>query len=100
MRITKILETSAPMRSSRSNAVIDFSEMTISIIAVFTDVIEGIRSSNHLGIGMISTTKMNMMPKANKMSPWRSTAVRRVNAPSCGIAVVLSSATGIDAGTG
>ena len=37
MRITKILETSAPMRSSRSNAVIDFSEMTISIVAVVTD---------------------------------------------------------------
>ncbi len=39
MKITKILETSVPLRSSRSNAIIDFSEMTISVVAVFTDVV-------------------------------------------------------------
>ena len=39
MRITKILEASAPMPSSRSNAIINFSEMTISVVAVFTDVV-------------------------------------------------------------
>ncbi len=39
MKITKILETSVPLRSSRSNAVIDFSEMTISVVAVFTDAV-------------------------------------------------------------
>ncbi|NQU60136.1 MAG: mandelate racemase [Rhodospirillales bacterium] len=39
MRITKIVETSAPMRSSIANAVIDFSQMTISVVAVFTDAL-------------------------------------------------------------
>jgi len=39
MKITKILEASAPMPSSRSNATINFSEMTISVVAVSTDVV-------------------------------------------------------------
>jgi len=39
MRITKIVETTAPMGSSYSNAVINFSEMTISVVAVFTDAL-------------------------------------------------------------
>ncbi len=39
MRITKIVETSAPLRSSIANAVIDFSQMTVSVVAVFTDAL-------------------------------------------------------------
>lgn len=38
MRIVKILECSAPLRSTMRNAFIDFSRMTISVVAVVTDV--------------------------------------------------------------
>ncbi len=39
MRITEIREVSVPLRSSMRNAFIDFSRMTISVVAVITDVI-------------------------------------------------------------
>ena len=39
MRIVKILECSASLRSSMRNAFIDFSRMTLSVVAVVTDVI-------------------------------------------------------------
>ena len=41
MRITRIVETSAPLSSTIANAVIDFSQMTISVVAVFTDAVVG-----------------------------------------------------------
>ena len=39
MRITDIRETSVALKSSLRNAVFDFSEMTTSVVAVFTDVV-------------------------------------------------------------
>ena len=39
MRIVKILECSASLRSSLRNAFIDFSRMTLSVVAVVTDVV-------------------------------------------------------------
>jgi L-alanine-DL-glutamate epimerase-like enolase superfamily enzyme len=39
MRITAILEKSAPISSSIANAYIDFSKMTCSVVAVVTDVV-------------------------------------------------------------
>ena len=39
MRITEIREISVPLRSTLSNSVFDFSEMTTSVVAVITDVI-------------------------------------------------------------
>ena len=41
MRITAIRETTASMRSDIRNAVIDFSQMTASVVAVVTDVMRG-----------------------------------------------------------
>ena len=38
MRIVSIRETTANMRSDIRNAVIDFSQMTASVVAVITDV--------------------------------------------------------------
>jgi hypothetical protein len=38
MRIVKILESSASLRSTMRNAFIDFSHMTLSVVAVVTDV--------------------------------------------------------------
>lgn len=39
MRITKILESTRPIQSDIRNAYIDFSKMTLSLVAVVTDVI-------------------------------------------------------------
>ncbi len=39
MRITKILESSSSLRSTLRNAFIDFSHMTLSVVAVVTDVL-------------------------------------------------------------
>ncbi len=39
MRIVKILECSSSLRSSMRNAFIDFSKMTLSVVAVVTDVV-------------------------------------------------------------
>jgi len=39
MRIVDIREATAPLRSTQRNAVIDFSQMTISLVAVVTDVV-------------------------------------------------------------
>ena len=39
MRITSILEKPVSIRSAMRNAVIDFSEMTVSVVAVITDVV-------------------------------------------------------------
>jgi L-alanine-DL-glutamate epimerase-like enolase superfamily enzyme len=39
MRIVKILECSSPLRSTLRNAFIDFSRMTLSVVAVVTDVL-------------------------------------------------------------
>ena len=39
MRITKILECSSSLRSTLRNAFIDFSHMTLSVVAVVTDVV-------------------------------------------------------------
>jgi D(-)-tartrate dehydratase len=39
MRITKILESTRPIKSDIRNAYIDFSKMTLSLVAVVTDVI-------------------------------------------------------------
>lgn len=39
MRIVEIRETSAPIRSAIRNAVIDFSQMTVSVVAILTDVV-------------------------------------------------------------
>jgi D(-)-tartrate dehydratase len=41
MRITKIHETAAPIKSTIANAYIDFSKMTCSLVAVVTDVVQG-----------------------------------------------------------
>ncbi len=39
MRITKIFENSSSLRSTLRNAFIDFSHMTLSVVAVVTDVV-------------------------------------------------------------
>ncbi|MFQ5936123.1 MAG: mandelate racemase/muconate lactonizing enzyme family protein [Acidiferrobacterales bacterium] len=39
MRIVEIKETTAPLRSALRNAYIDFSQMTVSVVAILTDVI-------------------------------------------------------------
>ena len=39
MRITQILESSSSLRSTLRNAFIDFSHMTLSVVAVVTDVL-------------------------------------------------------------
>ena len=39
MRITEIREKTVPIASSISNAYIDFSKMTCSLVAVVTDVV-------------------------------------------------------------
>ena len=39
MRIVSIRETTASMRSDIRNAVIDFSQMTASVVAIVTDVV-------------------------------------------------------------
>src|SRR5688572_17239996 len=39
MRITEIREVTAPIASSIANAYIDFSKMTLSLVAVVTDVV-------------------------------------------------------------
>lgn len=39
MRIVEIRETTAPIRSAIRNAVIDFSQMTVSVVAILTDVV-------------------------------------------------------------
>src|SRR4051812_40039098 len=41
MKITAILEKTVPIKSALRNAVIDFSEMTVSVVAVLTDVLRG-----------------------------------------------------------
>jgi L-alanine-DL-glutamate epimerase-like enolase superfamily enzyme len=41
MRIVKILQCSASLRSTLRNAFIDFSRMTLSVVAVVTDVVRG-----------------------------------------------------------
>ncbi|MBD0372699.1 MAG: mandelate racemase/muconate lactonizing enzyme family protein [Pyrinomonadaceae bacterium] len=41
MKITTIHEKTIPIKSALRNAVIDFSEMTISVVAVVTDVVRG-----------------------------------------------------------
>jgi L-alanine-DL-glutamate epimerase-like enolase superfamily enzyme len=41
MRITEIREVTAPIASSIANAYIDFSKMTLSLVAVVTDVVKG-----------------------------------------------------------
>ena len=39
MRIVELKEVTAPIASSIANAYIDFSKMTLSLVAVVTDVI-------------------------------------------------------------
>ena len=39
MKIVEIRETTAPIMSSIRNAYIDFSKMTVSVVAVITDVV-------------------------------------------------------------
>ncbi|MEA2586421.1 MAG: D(-)-tartrate dehydratase, partial [Thermomicrobiales bacterium] len=39
MKIVEIRETTAPIRSTLRNAFIDFSQMTVSVVAVVTDVV-------------------------------------------------------------
>ncbi|MFQ6018206.1 MAG: mandelate racemase/muconate lactonizing enzyme family protein [Kiloniellaceae bacterium] len=39
MRILEIRETAAPIRSAVRNAYIDFSQMTVSVVAILTDVV-------------------------------------------------------------
>jgi L-alanine-DL-glutamate epimerase-like enolase superfamily enzyme len=41
MKITNILESTRPIKSDIRNAYIDFSKMTLSLVAVVTDVIQG-----------------------------------------------------------
>ena len=41
MRIVDIRETAIPLKSQRANSSFDFSEMTMSVVAVITDVVRG-----------------------------------------------------------
>lgn len=41
MRITAVKEIAVPLNTSMRNAAFDFSEMTTSVVAVFTDVVRG-----------------------------------------------------------
>jgi D(-)-tartrate dehydratase len=66
MRITKIHETAAPIKSSIANAYIDFSKMTCSLVAVVTDVIRdgrpvvgfGFSSNGRYAAGAIMRERM------------------------------------------
>ena len=75
MRITKIVETSAPLRSSIANAVIDFSQMTVSVVAVFTDALSegkpvvgfGFNSGGRYAQGGV--LRERLIPRLNEADP-------------------------------
>lgn len=52
MRIAEIREMTAPIRSDIRNAVIDFSQMTVSVVAILTDVVRNGRQV--IGYGFCS----------------------------------------------
>lgn len=66
MTVTEIRQTSVPIRSTMKNAYISFSEMTVSIVAVMTDVVRdghpvvgfGFNSNGRYAQGGILETRM------------------------------------------
>jgi hypothetical protein len=60
VKIVKILESTRPIRSDIRNAYIDFSKMTLSVVAVVTDVIrEGGRWLATASIPTVATVKVD-----------------------------------------
>ena len=75
MKILDIREISVPLRSSMSNAVFDFSEMTTSVVAVITDVQRGgqpvvgyaFNSTGRYACGAVMRSRM--IPRLLKADP-------------------------------
>ncbi len=75
MKIVRVIEKTVPMASSIRNAVIDFSRMTTSIVAVITDVIRegkpvtgfGFNSNGRYGQGGI--LKERILPRLHDAAP-------------------------------
>ena len=62
MRITKILESSSSLRSTLRNAFIDFSHMTLSVVAVVTDVLRDGKPVNTLKSGEAGAVILDRSP--------------------------------------
>ena len=75
MRIVKVLESTRPIRSDIRNAYIDFSKMTLSLVAVVTDVIRdgrpvigyGFNSNGRYGQGGL--IRERFMPRLEEADP-------------------------------
>jgi L-alanine-DL-glutamate epimerase-like enolase superfamily enzyme len=75
MRITQIIESTRPIKSDIRNAYIDFSKMTLSLVAVVTDVIRdgkpvigyGFNSNGRYGQG--SLMRERFMPRVLEADP-------------------------------
>jgi L-alanine-DL-glutamate epimerase-like enolase superfamily enzyme len=75
MKIVKVLESTRPIRSNIRNAYIDFSKMTLSLVAVVTDVIRdgrpvigyGFNSNGRYGQGGL--IRERFMPRLTEADP-------------------------------
>ena len=75
MRITRVHETAAPIKSTIANAYIDFSKMTCSLVAVVTDVVRdgrpvvgfGFSSNGRYAAGAIMRERM--IPRLMEAEP-------------------------------
>jgi L-alanine-DL-glutamate epimerase-like enolase superfamily enzyme len=85
MRITEIRETAAPLGAPMRNAVIDFSKMTVSAVAVVTDVIRdgkpvigyGFNSNGRYAQGEIIRSRL--APRILALAPEEQQAVEGEN---------------------
>ena len=70
MKITQILESTRPIKSNIRNAYIDFSKMTLSLVAVVTDVIRD--GKPVIGYGFNSNGQRPGQPDARALHPARA----------------------------
>ena len=88
MRIVDIRETTASMRSDIRNAVIDFSQMTASVVAVVTDVVRdggpvtgyGFSSNGRYAAGGILRDRF--IPASSTPTPRRSSTSVTCSTPT------------------
>jgi L-alanine-DL-glutamate epimerase-like enolase superfamily enzyme len=97
MKITAILDDIVPIRSDIRNAVIDFSQMTISIVAVVTDVIKDGKPVIGLGFNsngryaqqgilreriiprLLAASPDSLLDEAGTLDPFKAWAVMMTN---------------------
>ena len=76
MRIVDVSETTVPIKSEIRNAYIDFSQMTVSVVAIVTDVVRdghkvvgyGFNSNGRYAAGGL--LRERFIPRLRSADPW------------------------------